>query len=57
MRRRKKAIKMATTILDAAVKYWVQETFVLLLGIIGWIWGKLNKQRKEYNALKHGIRA
>ncbi len=48
---------MATTILDAAVKYWVQETFVLLLGIIGWIWGKLNKQKKEYDALKQGIRA
>lgn len=45
------------TIIETAVKYWVQEAFVLILGLIGWLWGKFTKQRKEYTALKQGIRA
>lgn len=43
--------------METVAKYWIQEALALQVAMFGWIWRKVNKQKKEYDALKLGIRA
>lgn len=47
---------MLQLVIDTAVKYWTQELFVLVLGLIGFIWKQLKTMFKEMKALRGGVR-
>ena len=42
---------------DWIMKYWLQELFALLVGVVGLIFGRLRKQKVEQAAIKEGMLA
>jgi len=47
---------MFQIIIDTAVKYWTQELFVIIIGLLGLLWRQVKSVLKQMHAIIGGVR-